>query len=108
MPTEFCVVPFEKRFTTAFSATALPPAASVKIAAARATDTKAMLGRMPALICAKLTNGGRADFLLPCGGGTWGGVPWSSGLPHLPISGSSPRGAGEEWAVASNPGDPKQ
>src|SRR5258705_1904711 len=40
MPTELCVVPFEKRFTTVLSAAALLPAAAVRIAPARAVATK--------------------------------------------------------------------
>src|SRR6266436_1738309 len=40
MPTELCVVPFEKRFTTVLSAASLLPAAAVRIAPARAVATK--------------------------------------------------------------------
>jgi tetraacyldisaccharide 4'-kinase len=44
----------------------------------------------------------RADSLPPCGGGSgWGGAPWGTDVPHLPIPTPSPQGGGQEFAASS-------
>src|SRR5579871_763410 len=84
MPTEFCVAPLEKRFTTILSAAAARSGASVRIAPASAAAPNAMMGHALTLIFL----GARASHAPLWKWRIDGGAAWSrSGPPARASSG---------------------